>query len=246
MPGEFYQEVASEQESTARDTLEQASATSRQHGVGRVDLHLERGETAPTLIEMSSRLNTQLVVMTTHGRTGISRLALGSVADRVVRGGVVPVLLIRSLMSAAPEPVSLERVLVPLDGSPLAETALHIVQELAGPVVKEITLLRVVERDDSHESDEMVQKAQLYLDSVRDRLAGPLAESGCSVSCQTEVGDTAESIARLSRSGGGVVVMATHGETGIGRWAKGSTADQVIRDSQSSLLLVHAKLETAK
>lgn len=96
LPGDAYEQVAADQQRTARKELERVAATVHEHGVPIVHIHIERGDTAQTLIEMAASLHASLVVMTTHGRTGLTRFALGSVADRVVRGGTVPVLLIRS------------------------------------------------------------------------------------------------------------------------------------------------------
>ena len=95
------------------------------------------------------------------GRTGLSRFALGVVADRVVRGGRVPVLLLQSFASAQAD-IDLRRALVPLDGSSLAEKALDLIVELAGPVVQEITLLRAV---DPRDGSEGLRQAESYLES---------------------------------------------------------------------------------
>ncbi|MGO8951222.1 MAG: universal stress protein [Ktedonobacterales bacterium] len=235
IPGEIYEQVADEQQRSAREVLERAAASALQYGVEHVDIHVERGETAATLIEMSSSLHVGLIVMTTHGRTGFSRFALGSVADRVVRGGVVPVLLIRSF-PADEGNVDLRRVVVPLDGSTLAEKALDVTVELAGSAVREITLLRAV---DSRDGSGALQQAGAYLESVRDRLVGLLNGRDCRVISHVQVGRAAESIVDSTRSGGKVVIMATHGEGGIGRWTLGSTADRVLRDGLTPLLLVH-------
>src|SRR5262249_4491165 len=110
-----------------------------------------------TLLDILDSEQVKLVVMTTHGRTGLVRFALGSVADQLVRGSHVPVLLLRSASSPAsahavdtaltkPLPVDwhLYRAIVPLDGSELAESALLLVRELAGEVFHHITLQRVL------------------------------------------------------------------------------------------------------
>ena len=239
MPGEIYDEVAAEQVSLAQENLERAAATAREHGVSRVKIYIERGDTAATLLKMTVSLGSRLVVMTTHGRTGLSRLVLGSIADRMVRGGSVPVLLIRSFPTGktGTAAADLRRVLVPLDGSSLAEKALDITLELAGSVLHEITLLRVVDQRDGSDA---LHQADAYLQIVRDRIVGLLSGRDCSVICRMLAGSPAECITDSAEAGEGMVIMATHGEAGIGRWTIGTTTDRILRDGRSPLLmLVH-------
>jgi nucleotide-binding universal stress UspA family protein len=237
MPGEIYDEIAGEQVGLAQKNLERFAATAREHGVSKVSIYIERGETAATLLEMTVSLGSRLVVMTTHGRTGLSRFVLGSVADRLVRGGAVPVVLVRSFPTGGPS-ADLKRVLVPLDGSSLAEKALDFTLELAGAVVHEITLLTVV--DPRHASDALPQ-AEAYLQVVRDRSIGPLSGRDCQVICRVLPGSPADLIIESAEADGKVVIMTTHAEAGIGRLTVGSTTDRVLRDGRSPLLmLVHA------
>ncbi|MGO8946102.1 MAG: universal stress protein [Ktedonobacterales bacterium] len=236
LPGEFYQQVDANQLLSARSGLEREAATAHQNGVASVHIHVERGETAATLIELSASLHVGLIVMTTHGRTGFSRLALGSVADQVVRVGAVPVLLIRSL-PAGEASYNLQRALVPLDGSTLSEKALDVTVELAGAVIREITLLRAV---DSHDGPDALRLADAYLETVRDRLIGLLGGRQCRINCLVQSGSPAQCIVESARPETKVVIMATRGEVGVERWVTGSTADQVLRDAHTPLMLVHS------
>jgi len=235
LPGDVYEQVAADQQRRAREELEGVAARARKHGVPVVNIHIERGETAQTLIEMATSVHAGLVVMTTHGRTGLTRFALGSVADRVVRSGTVPVLLIRS--SSTPDSSStLEQVVVPLDGSTLAETALDLTVQLAGPVVREITLLRVADHRDGSEA---VLQAESYLNTVHDQLVGRLFGRDCHIRQLVLTGNPAECIVNCAEANGKLTIMATHGEAGIGRWTMGSIADRVLRDGRTPLVLVH-------
>src|SRR5262245_27626469 len=108
------------------------------------------GSIGDSIAEYASKLESPLVVMSTHGRTGFSRLWLGSVADAVVRRSSVPVLLLRiapRVASApAPTPLHFNRVIVPLDGSELAEHALAPAAKLAALDHGCMHLVRVVEQ----------------------------------------------------------------------------------------------------
>ena len=84
------------------------------------------------------------MIATTHGRTGLDRFALGSVASRLVCHGAAALLLLR----AFDPPANLEEVVVPLDGSIPAERALRVVAELGATVVRQATLLEVIAREE--------------------------------------------------------------------------------------------------
>src|SRR5690242_8977981 len=100
VPGEVYTRIDTERTQEIKKYLTATAATAREHGIA-TQIHIERGDPASGVLDTAQELGTMLIVMTTHGRTGLTRFALGSVADRVVRGGAAPVLLVRSF----PEPV---------------------------------------------------------------------------------------------------------------------------------------------
>ena len=181
------------------------------------------GAAALSLLAYEQAEHINLLVMCSHGRSGIARFALGSVADRLLRHGGAPVLLVRAF-SAPPD---LTRVVVPLDGSVLAEAALQTVSALAPSVIREVTLLRVI-GDRAEESE-----ALAYL------TAAALGLQHEHVTCRTRVvrGEPAQTIIDVAGKDASVV-MATHGRSGLTRWALGSVADRVSRDGASGILLV--------
>jgi nucleotide-binding universal stress UspA family protein len=133
----------------------------------------------------------------------------------------------------------LTRAIVPLDGSSLAEQPLwSVVPLLAGHVLREVTLLRVADPRDGEPGRQLCEN---YLNALRQRLMDRLGGGGCVVSVQAVSGrNPAATI--IERAGGGahdLVVMSTHGEAGVGRWAFGGVADRVLRDGKTPLLLVH-------
>jgi nucleotide-binding universal stress UspA family protein len=181
------------------------------------------GTAALSLLAYEDSEHIDLLVMCSHGLTGVARFALGSVADRLLRHGSVPMLLVRAFNA----PPDLTRVVVPLDGSILAEAALKVVSALARSVIHEVTLLRVI-GDRAEESE-----AQAYLTTAA------LALEHENVTCRTRVvvGEPAETIIDVAGKEA-LVVMATHGRSGLSRWVLGSVADRVSRDGGSGILLV--------
>lgn len=241
VPAEVYQQLEDQQQQEARDYLNHVSAQMREHGVGAdIHQHIEHGTAAAVILNLAAALHPTLIVMTSHGRTGLARFALGSVADRVVRGGEAPVLLLRSFPGLRHGP-DLAHAVVPLDGSPLAEAPLYsIALQLAGPVLRSITLLRIADPRDGPQGR---MAAETYLDGVRQRLTERLVGRDCTVSRLVRVAARpAESIVHLAQDEEcDLVLMSTHGEAGIGRIAFGGVTDRVLRDGQTPLLLVHPR-----
>ncbi len=199
-----------------------------------VHMRIAHGDPGTVLVELESALQVAMVVMATHGRTGMARFAMGSVADEVVRTGHVPVLLVRPF-GEDQRNARLEHALVPLDGSEVAEAGLTMAAQLAGPLLTRVLLVRVV--DPSWHSGE-AEDAQRYLEAARDRFSKSLDGRECAVETTVLHGKPAEQIVERARSDIDVVIMATHGRTGAERWAYGSVADGVLRGLQIPLLLV--------
>jgi nucleotide-binding universal stress UspA family protein len=135
-------------------------------------------------------------------------------------------------------------ILVPLDGSSLAEEILLQVKELARLTGAEISLLRVAlvhtfpGADPTDRQVEATQKAQKYLEKIADQLK----KEGLKVSAHVRYGyDAAEIVDHAQQEDIDLVAMSTHGRTGVGRWALGSVSDRVLRHSSKPVLLSRAK-----
>ncbi len=198
-----------------------------------------------------------LVVMATHGRGPASRFWLGSVADALVRTTAVPLLLVRP--SEQPPPVALappfRRVLIPLDGSELAEQALEPALQLGRLMEASYILLRVVKpvvipdpnlgwpaMTGMNETltQQAIGEAQAYLD----RMALRLGEQGLKVRTRTVL-DThpADTILRETQEAD-VIALATHGHGGIRRLLLGSVADKVLRGGTTPTLVCRPRKES--
>jgi nucleotide-binding universal stress UspA family protein len=190
-----------------------------------------------------------LVVMATHGRGGIQRAWLGSVADQLVRTLEIPVLLVRGQPGPAPGEAGAGPILVPLDGSQLAEQVLGPAGALARLWGAELSLVQVVQpvtivddpalplptAYDEELTQEWRRQAQDYLDG----LAGRLKEQGIRVTAQACIGwspvQTLLDLARPERVR--LVAVATHGRGGLQRLALGSVADKLVRAAEVPVLV---------
>ncbi|MBM2811317.1 MAG: universal stress protein [Chloroflexi bacterium] len=189
---------------------------------------LLRGPALAALLDYEEEVDPDIVVMTTHGRTGLARFALGSIADGMVCEGVAPVLLTPS--HGGPSG-SIGSALVPLDGSALAEVALTMVQTLAGKPLARVRLLRVTK--DRAETP----AARSYL---TEKIVPRVSAWGLHVESHVEEGIAGLTIAAAAKDVD-IVIMSTHGRGGFDRLRHGSVAQRVIRDMSVPVLLVRSK-----
>jgi nucleotide-binding universal stress UspA family protein len=217
------------------------------------------GAVAPTLQDHAAAAGIDLVVMTTHGRTPLGRFWLGSVADYLVRHLSVPLLLVHP----HDEPPDLHRdavprrILLPLDGSPLAEEMIEPAAALAALADGSLTLLRVVrpalpanfsfdtvgvgegaehlieEIEKVHQ--QLVREAGAYLEAVADRLRGPNLAVRTRVAVEEQ---PALAILHEAKAPGvDLIALQTHGRGGVARLLLGSVADKVIRGAAVPVLV---------
>jgi nucleotide-binding universal stress UspA family protein len=204
----------------------------------------------PVVITLAEHIGTRvdMVVMTSHGRGGLSRLWLGSVADGLVRRVTVPVLVIRPDGSEgrAQPPRSFARILVPLDGSPFAEDAIEQAVALGGPdteymllevvplLVTEVLVARVADVVHVEAEADRVQTEE-YLGRTADRLRS----RGLQVTTRTLVHhQPARAILEYAADQGvDLIAIATHGRGVAGRLLFGSVADKVLRGAAIPVLI---------
>jgi nucleotide-binding universal stress UspA family protein len=215
---------------------------------------------AEEILEYAIRENISLIVMATHGRTGIRRWTLGSTANKIARAFKCPVLFIRA-HTGVPESVHLDKILVPLDGSKESEAALPYIENLASKLKTRISLINVIEPpyhiypyDDglgyyggsgivripytAEEIKPMKVVAEKYVKSVSDKLT----TQGIETSYEVRVGSADDEIIKAEEEiHPEMVAMSTHGHSGFGRWDHGSITDKVLHHGNTPLLLVRPR-----
>jgi nucleotide-binding universal stress UspA family protein len=180
-----------------------------------------------------------LIALTTHGRTGLARWDLGSVTEKVLRGGEFPILVTRSFETAEagatrerrPAQAAIRRILLPIDAGDLSPVAVGPAIELASLFGAEILLVHVLDQGlagelpmpDIARAQEMATAAGLHTEVVLER--GDAAGQILAVSAERQAD---------------LIVMATHGRSGLKRWVLGSVAERVMRAAPVPLLLIRA------
>ena len=233
----------------AETYLERQAAQLRAAGV-ETSCEVRLGAPAEIIVEVAEREQATLIAMATHGYSGIKRWAIGSVTDKVVHAARVPVSVVRGLEHPPTGERSLRRILVPLDGSALARQALPLAAKLAASTHAELILLTVHSPGlgDALEEVSSYPRSDELLAALRDRLLGELGDLDKELPEQVRVtpvaaeGFPAEAIIdEAARRRADLIVMATHGYSGIKRWALGSVADKVLHAATTPLLLVRAQ-----
>ena len=238
---------ASEQ-ATAENQL-QAAAQGLGNANITVRLRTLTGDPATEIVEAAANGGASMIVMASHGRGALGRLIHGAVADHVARQATVPVMVIRKEIEG-PGPVGIMRLVLPVDGSPLAEESLPFATTLAQRLGAPIQLVRSVnvaelmppavgmgeaipfEVYDETER-EMRQEAEQYLQNV----AAKLRAGGINVTAQILFGPPASAISEVTHTGD-LVILVSHERSGIARWLMGSVAEQLVRIDEAPVVLV--------
>jgi len=190
------------------------------------------GHPAEEVIRYANRKAIDIIVMTTHGSSGIKRWALGRMADKVVRATDRPVALIRArtpYSDIARKSIT-RKALVSLDGSEASEAVIPFIQEFAKRLQTQVTLIQVVPR-----SYRVFADAESYMEKVREHFQS----KGITTNSIVRMGAAAEEIIKVADEiKTDIVAMSTHGRSGIGRWSIGSVADKVLRGGNTPVLLV--------
>lgn len=209
------------------------------------------GDPASEIVDYAQKEDFSLIVMSTHGRSGIKRWALGSVADRVLRGTEKPIVLVRA-RQVSPDTIAeslFGKIIVTLDGSRESEAVIPYIEELAGGVEAKIVLLHVIEPSYRFStaggfkyegySEKKKKSMRAFYDNYLEGIAASLGRRGIDARFQVKFGEVAEVIIKFAdETGADFIAMTTHGRSGIKRWALGSTADKVLQSGNTSLFLV--------
>jgi len=214
------------------------------------EVEVAQGPPSKAILDCAEARGADLIAMTTHGRSGFSRLAWGSVADKVLHSAQTPLLVVRpdeGGIPSAPAAPPIEKILVPLDGSELSRSVLPLVAALAQALGSSILLTHSVASLWAGEPgafvptlhDRTLRESKAAAKRLLARVATDLEPTGLKVTWMVTVGDPVGQIVRLAETESvGLIAMSTHGRSGVGRWVIGSVAEAVVRRTHVPSLLV--------
>jgi len=240
-------EVANSERDRALSELYSLAAECRAMSKADISVDLHSGPINDVLQGYARRNNIDLIVISTHGRSGIQRLSLGSVTDSLIRNTTIPVLVVKAPASYLNPQINhaFRRIVIPLDGSNLAEQILPHLMTLADLEGAEITLLNVLipqsysQREIADPTlpwwEKDVALAQSYLFGI----AGDLRRKGIPVTTDIVISDhVAGAIGDFaSRENADLIAIATHGRGGLSRVLHGSVASAVMHTARISMLV---------
>lgn len=208
-----------------------------------IDLITENGGGVPdAVIQYASRMDVDVIMMATRGWSGADWWTTGTTAQHVIRESVVPVFAARLWLGKHKRPGKISRILVPLDGSLLAEQALPYAEHIARTSGAELTLLHVAQEEArmiaanvaGREGQPIEMDTVRYLDTIRDNL------QQSTESTQTILtGLPGQQIAQMAQDGSyDIIVMSSHGQSGPGRGALGGIAERVLHGCHIPMLVI--------
>jgi nucleotide-binding universal stress UspA family protein len=226
--------------------LKRVSGELERSGI-RVSASVLEGKPADEILKLEVREKADIAVIAARGASGGNPQLPGSIASKILSGSSKPVLLVRAAHAPGAGRL-IKRILVPLDGSPMSERSLKIVEPMAAGLGAEIVLFQAVEpvryvpgfetmvpNVVLPSDDEIKRSAGKYLADV----AGPLKGRGARVSSAVVADAPAEAIIDYADSGNiDLIAMTTHGFSGIKRWVFGSTTQKVLQAGSKPVLVI--------
>ena len=239
-PADADTDTTAEAEATAY--LERARKTAQPYGLANVSTHtFSAANLHEALTKFIDAERVSIVVMSTQGRTNMMRWIFGSGVEQALSHFPVPLLLVRPVY---------QKIIVPLDGSGWSESAIPRASEIARVHDAELILLHVYQPKGSDYADQWALAGQHQIaaqayDEVKDRLVSlrnALRQQGLRArEVLIRASNPAQAICEFVESEDGIslVVMSTHGRTGLARWLMGSVAQKVIQNGRCPVKLVH-------
>lgn len=209
------------------------------------------GQPDTKILDYAIENNINLIVLVSHGHSGIMPWATGSTASKIIQKSAIPILLIRASDNVDTKQVSglFRKILVPLDGSMMSEAVLPYVKEIAVNTKSEIILLGVLEQgqhvrtigglDHFAYTDQQVeqirQETVAYLNGINQKLT----KDGFTVKTVVKTGDVARVIIDTTiQENVSIVAMSSHGKSGATKWVLGSVSNKILQAGKKPLLLV--------
>jgi nucleotide-binding universal stress UspA family protein len=219
-------------------------------GETKTSCSVEKDRAEDAIIEKGESDTAMLIAMATHGRSGLNRFLLGSVAEKVLRGAANPLLLVRATESAAPDgELAFKSIIVPLDGSELAESILPMVAGIAKKLAVEVVLFRAYHipynayaGDDGYYAvnyDDLISAVRDEANEYLEKKAAEIKKLGVeNVSFLSKEGFAGDEIIAIGRkTPEALLAMCSHGRSGVKRWVLGSVTENVVRHTINPVLV---------
>jgi len=239
---------------TATAELSEAAQVIAGSGVA-VEQLVAAGEPEEEIVAVAARRGVDMIVMASRGRGAIGRAIFGRVADRVARSASVPVLILRTPDQDADDNVLVSRIVVPLDGSEIARHALPVASTLAKQLGVPVHIVRAVDPVSmppvspgvfgaaplisAEVTHQIWREAESEAQTTVSDAVSRLKAEGVDASGATLNGSPFFAISDAT-SPEDLLVLTSHGRTGVRRWLLGSVAEKLVHEADAPVLLVPA------
>ena len=209
------------------------------------------GKPAKEIIDYAEQNDVRLIIIASHGHTGIKSWAMGSVANNVLERTSVPILLVRAktpCTEGSGEKL-FSRILIPLDGSENGEAALAHIMELSNELQTEVTLLQVIS-DSKHVhtvggqniirfTEEQLESTKTRTKQYLEEVCQKLTNTKAVTKCEVQIGDATEEVIKFAdKMNASLVALSHQGHTGLGQLFMGSVAHKILHSGNKPVLLV--------
>ena len=215
-----------------------------------------QGNAANEILDFAERNDINLIIISTHGRTGLSIWPLGSIANKILQKSHIPILLIRSSeLETVLREKEVRRIIVPLDGSQFAEGVIPYVEGLAKGMDSEVILITVNEPlqvpdivrhtagFDGEKYEELTVRTDKQVKRYLSKKESALRHKSVKVRSTSLLGMPAQTILQYAEDNSvSLIALSTHGFSGISKWAFGSIAAKIIERSSKPVLMVRPSL----
>ena len=252
--GDTVQEIQDAWTRIAKTDMDEATALLSGSDVT-VEQILADGEPDEEIVATAARREVEMIAMASHGRGAVGRAIFGSVADRVARTAPVPILILRTPEEDADDSVVVSRIVVPLDGSEIAERALPVASELARQFATPVHVVRAVDATstlplapgvfgvapavNAEVADQIWYEAESEAQATLTAAVSRLQAEGIDASGAILNGSPFFAISEAAQPGD-LLLLTSHGRSGVRRWLLGSVAEKLVREADVPVLLVPA------
>lgn len=206
--------------------------------VANSDIHVLRGDAVRCIVDKAISSNIDLILIGSHNKSSISRFLLGSVASRVIRYSPMPVFTCR-----ADSKTTFTKILVPVDESTTSEEAIEFAKPFAGHFNAQIQLIHIVDEAYFSHHVDYDSLINLAIQNSQTRMRELKAKHGISTEAIITDERAAHGIIEAIKKDPaiGLVIMTTHGRSGLSRFLLGSTAENLVQHAPCSVITLHPK-----
>jgi nucleotide-binding universal stress UspA family protein len=220
----------------------------------KVNTFIETGEPYENICNIVQENDIGLILMTSVGSSNVKATAMGTIAERICRTVPVPVMLIKPsfFLQNGNKDIAIKNIFIPMDGSNLSKLSLPWAEGLAQQLPAKITLFQMAQLIRPNITSDAIEGIDYTrLSEVEERrvnsemavLADEIKQKGINVTTMVTVGydGASEIIEACKKTSADLLIMSTHGRSGLGRWVYGSVAGKVMHQIEIPLLLINAR-----